>query len=102
MAVKIERKRCPKCGQYRPFYLIKSHIEECGGKLSGMEILRRIVLNRQAERVHGLLVDLFTASAMLAVYDALNADNQAKFAALLDADGVRKLARFAINRVKIA
>lgn len=44
--------------------------------------LRHIVEHRQAARVEGLLVDGFTASMLVQVYDALNEVNRAKFVAL--------------------
>jgi hypothetical protein len=47
-----------------------------------IERLRDIVTSKSAARVDGLLVDLFTASAMVQVHDALSPPNQAKFAAL--------------------
>jgi RadC-like JAB domain len=44
--------------------------------------LRTIVADKQAARVNGILVDLFSASAVVGVYDALNETNRAKFAAM--------------------
>lgn len=51
----------------------------------GAEILaacRSIVANGQYEKINGHMVDLFSASAIVKVYDALNETNKAKFAAL--------------------
>ena len=43
---------------------------------------RSIVANGQYEKINGHMVDLFTASAIVKVYDAINEANQAKFKAL--------------------
>lgn len=50
--------------------------------MKNIETLRKIVSECQAAKVDGALVDLFTASAIVKVYDALNETNKAKFAAL--------------------
>ena len=44
-----------------------------------MKILRRIVDRSQAEEIDGVFVDLFSASAIVQVYDALNSGNQRKY-----------------------
>lgn len=44
-----------------------------------MKILRRIVDRNQAEEIDGVLVDLFSASAIVQVFDALNPGNQRKY-----------------------
>lgn len=56
-------------------------------KLPVIEKLRLIVKERQANRVNGVLVDLFSASAVVQVYDVVNEANKAKLAQL----PVRKL-----------
>jgi hypothetical protein len=43
--------------------------------------LRRIVEEGQYAKVEGVTVDLFSASAIIQVYDALNAENRARYAA---------------------
>ena len=43
--------------------------------------IRQIVTERQYAKVDGLMVDLFSASAIIAVYDALNEVNRTKYAA---------------------
>lgn len=43
---------------------------------------RSIVANGQYEKINGHMVDLFTASAIVKVYDALNETDQTKFRAL--------------------
>lgn len=42
--------------------------------------VRAIVTQRQYAKVDGVMVDLFTASHIVAVYDALNEDNRKRFA----------------------
>jgi hypothetical protein len=44
--------------------------------------LRHIVEHKQAARVEGLLMDLFTASMLVQIHDALNKTNRAEFLAL--------------------
>ena len=61
-------------------------IESCDSvleaKLTGdklMDALRKIVKEKTAAKINGMLVDLFTASAIIKVFDALNIGNQEKF-----------------------
>ena len=44
--------------------------------------IRQIVTERQYAKVDGMTVDGFSASAIIQVYDALNPENRAKYAAL--------------------
>ncbi len=49
---------------------------------SGLEriaIVKRIVNNGQYEKVDGGMLDLFSASAIVAIYDKLSPDAQAKY-----------------------
>lgn len=72
--------------------------------LSKMEILRKIVAEKQAmkvtETINGknrkILVDGFSASAIVQVYDALNDENKIKFSNL----NVSKMAAIAFKFVK--
>jgi hypothetical protein len=43
---------------------------------------RKIVAEKQYAKIDGVMVDLFSASAVVQVYDALNPDNQKKYAAM--------------------
>ena len=43
------------------------------------EVCKRIVENHTAEKVEGILVDAFTASALVAIYEALSPENQERF-----------------------
>lgn len=47
-------------------------------ELPRIEKLRQIVRDRQANRVEGLLVDMYTASVIVQVYDAVNDGNKKK------------------------
>ena len=69
---------------------------------SEMATLRSIVDNKQAEKVHGMMVDMFTASAMVQVYDKLNKDNQSKFKDMINKDkkGFMAMQSFAMKQVK--
>lgn len=44
--------------------------------------LRKIVADKQASRVDGVLVDLFSASVVVQVHDAVNEANRAKLSAM--------------------
>lgn len=44
--------------------------------------LRQIVAEKQYAKIDGLMVDLFSASACVAVYDALSESSRAKFTAM--------------------
>lgn len=65
-------------------------------KMSKLDRLRRIVEEKQAARVDGLLVDLFTASAIVKVHDALNEENRAKFVSV----PVRRMASIAFKLIE--
>lgn len=64
--------------------------------MSRIEALRRIVAERQHAKVEGVEVDLFSASAMVAVFDAVRPDLQARFEEL----DLLRLAEFAVSKVK--
>ena len=63
---------------------------------SRIEKLRWIVREHQAARVDGAYVDAFTASAIVKVYDALNAENKAKYEKL----PVKRMAQIAWKLVQ--
>jgi len=68
---------------------------------SPMDELRKIVDKRTAGKVSGMKVDLFSASAMVAVYNALNPQNQTKVEQMLKTkQGVLTFAEFAMSNVK--
>lgn len=47
-----------------------------------IKAIRQIVENKQYAKVDGTMIDLFTASAIVQVYDALSPDSRIKFASL--------------------
>ena len=53
-----------------------------GNPTDRISAIRRIVANCQYEKIDGCMIDLFTASAICKVYDALNDQNKAKFSQL--------------------
>lgn len=69
-----------------------------GTKPTGTRIekLRWIVEHHQAARVDGCFVDAMTARACVEVYEALNEENRAKFAAMT----MRKMGLLAWKLVK--
>lgn len=58
--------------------------------------IRRIVTEHQYAKIDGVTVDGFSASAIIAVYDALNTDNKARYAAL----SIPRMASIAFQLVK--
>lgn len=46
--------------------------------MNSIQVMDRIVKNHQAEKIDGVLVDMFTASAVMKVYNAVNDNNKAK------------------------
>ena len=66
-----------------------------------LDDLKRIVKDKQHGKVSGVKVDLFTASAMINDYDALNDKNKKKVEKMLgDKRGVMTFADFAMSQVK--
>lgn len=47
--------------------------------MSKMDQIRKIVASKQYGKVEGSMVDLFSASGILSLYEALNKDNRAKY-----------------------
>lgn len=62
-----------------------------------LEACRYVVEHHQATRHRGRLIDAQTANVVVKVHDALNPENQAKFAAMND---VRRMAETAWKLVK--
>lgn len=58
--------------------------------------VRDVVTSKACARVDGLLLDLTTAHAIVAVHDALNEKNRATFAAM----PLRKMARVALKLIR--
>ncbi len=53
-----------------------------GNTTDRMAVIRRIVANKQYEKVDGCMIDLYTASIICQVYDALNDANKVKLASM--------------------
>ncbi len=53
-----------------------------GDNAAKMAALREIVANHQYAKIDGMMVDGFSASAIVQVYDALNTANQIKYVQL--------------------
>lgn len=62
------------------------------------DVAKRIVANSQHEEVDGVILDLFTASAMVLVYEALSPSAQALF----DEIPIERLAAFCLSKVSPA
>ena len=70
-------------------------------KEAAIDDLKKIVKTKSIGKVSGIKVDLFSASAMVKVYDALNSKNQAKVDKMLkDKRGVATFQDFAFSQVK--
>ena len=68
---------------------------------AAIDDLRKIVKTKSIGKVSGVKVDLFSASAMVKVYDALNSKNQAKVDKMLkDKRGIATFQDFAFSQVK--
>ena len=63
--------------------------------MARMAAIRRIVEQHQYEKIDGLMVDGFTASIILQVYDAINETNQVKLRNL----PIRKIASVCLGLV---
>ena len=63
-----------------------------------MDTINKIVADKQAGKINGMTVDMFTASAIKQVYDAVNEDNKAKLDDLMKTkEGVLKVANIAMK-----
>jgi hypothetical protein len=57
-------------------------VKKPGPNLSTIGKFRQIVAEKQANRINGVFVDLFTASTVIQVHNALNSENKVKLEAL--------------------
>ena len=88
-------------------HFFKNHDEFSQLNEDVLDILRNIVKNKQMQRVKfkdkkSTSVDMFTASAMVQVYDALNKDNQLKFKDMINKNknGFMAMQSFAMKKVR--
>ena len=66
-----------------------------------MEVINKIVADKQAGKLHGMTVDMFTASAIKQIYDAVGDENKAKLDDLMTSkEGVLKAANIAMKMMK--
>ena len=71
-----------------------------GAVSESVDALKQIVADKSAAKVHGVLVDMFTASAIMKVYDAVNDKNKASIEQMLDSKaGLMKMADFAMKQI---
>jgi hypothetical protein len=79
---------------------IEEQAENCDGitekKAGHMDQLRDIVKNQQAKKVNGVMVDMFTASAITQIYDKVNDQNKKR----MDGMTVPALASIAYKMMK--
>ena len=72
-----------------------------GAVSESMEVINQIVADKQAGKLHGMTVDMFTASAIKQIYDAVGDDNKAKLDNLMTSkEGVLKAANIAMKMMK--
>lgn len=66
-----------------------------------MEVINKIVADKQAGKLHGMTVDMFTASAIKQIYDAVSDANKEKLDDLMSSkEGVVKAAGIAMKMMK--
>ena len=66
-----------------------------------MKVINKIVADKQAGKLHGMTVDMFTASAIKQIYDAVGDENKAKLDDLMTSkEGVLKAANIAMKMMK--
>ena len=80
---------------------LRQAIEEAK-KVNAIDTINKIVKTKTMGKLHGQQVDLFTASAIQAVYNALNKKNQEKMTSVMSKDvhGLLKMADFSMKQMK--
>ena len=85
---------CAICGGH-PCHCPDDEITE------SMDVINQIVADKQAGKLHGMTVDMFTASAIKQIYDNVNDENKAKLDDLMSSkEGVVKAAGIAMKMMK--
>ena len=81
--------------------ILRQAIEEAK-KVNAIDTINKIVKTKTMGKLHGQRVDLFTASAIQQVYNALNKKNQAKMVSVMSKDvhGLLKMADFSMRQMK--
>ena len=91
----------PASGVKKGFKDKKDKKEEIQEAKTPMDVLRKIVDEKQHGKVSETKVDLFSASAMVKVFDQLSAGNKLKVEQMLKSSaGVNKFAEFAMANMK--
>ena len=80
---------------------LRQSIEEAK-KVNAIDTINKIVKTKTMGKLHGQKVDLFTASAIQQVYNALNKKNQEKMISVMSKDvhGLLKMADFSMKQMK--
>jgi len=80
---------------------LRQAIEEAK-KVNAIDTINKIVKTKTMGKLHGQRVDLFTASAIQQVYNALNKKNQEKMVSVMSKDvhGLLKMADFSMKQMK--
>ena len=80
---------------------LRQAIEEAK-KVNAIDTINKIVKTKTMGKLHGQNVDLFTASAIQSVYNALNKKNQEKMTSVMSKDvhGLLKMADFSMKQMK--
>ena len=81
--------------------VLRQAIEEAK-KVNAIDTINKIVKTKTMGKLHGQKVDLFTASAIQSVYNALNKKNQQKMTSVMSKDvhGLLKMADFSMRQMK--
>ena len=81
--------------------ILRQAIEEAK-KVDAIKEINKIVKTKTMGKLHGQKVDLFTASAIQSVYNALNKKNQQKMTSVMSKDvhGLLKMADFSMRQMK--
>ena len=81
--------------------ILRQAIEEAK-KVDAIKEINKIVKTKTMGKLHGQKVDLFTASAIQQVYNALNKKNQEKMVSVMSKDvhGLLKMADFSMKQMK--
>ena len=101
--VKSGPKKGPKGEDYVTHFgnKLRQAIEEAK-KVNAIDTINKIVKTKTMGKIHNQQVDLFTASAIQQVYNALNKKNQAKMISVMSKDvhGLLKMADFSMKQMK--
>lgn len=84
------------CGDCYDQNEVIAAVPDHSGEPDVISQFRKIVATKSMGKINGQIVDLLTASAVVAVYDAMSAPHQARFARL----PVRSMAHIAVQFVR--